>query len=84
MIQRLTLPYQTMKLNRQRMEQLRSTKGGYTKALTEALGVPWPLVKGWKTQIESSNRSIIEEEFSKLLKIKDVMCPKKSRNRKTE
>lgn len=70
-----------IRLNRETMESLRSEKGGYTKALTDALGVPYPLEKGWKTGIEFSGRTVTQEEYDKLLILKDIKCEKKKRGR---
>lgn len=35
-------------LTNEMLESLRTEKGGYTQATTEALGVAWPLQSGWK------------------------------------
>lgn len=33
------------------MDQLRTDAGGYTRAVTAALGVSWPLTTGWKRRL---------------------------------
>ena len=39
-------------LNDTNLEALRSSKFGFTKALTDELNVPYPLVKGWLNELK--------------------------------
>lgn len=68
-----------IRLDHRTMETLQSEAGGYTKALTSALGVPWPLPKGWRAEIERSGTTVTLEEYDKLLILKDIKCKKKKR-----
>lgn len=38
----------------ERIEALRSPRGGWTKAALAELGVPWPPPKGWKKALETA------------------------------
>lgn len=38
-------------LTMQEIESQRSSKGGYTRKIVTAWGVPWPLVSGWKQRL---------------------------------
>lgn len=36
---------------KEKLELLKTSKGGYTKEALKSLGVSWPPKKGWKTEL---------------------------------
>jgi hypothetical protein len=54
---------ETITLNDTNLEALRSSKFGFTKALTDELGVPYPLVKGWLNDLKEKKIKVTLEYY---------------------
>lgn len=57
----------TLTLDEERLNLLKTPRGGYTKPLAAALGLEWPLTKGWKSSLIAEGRQITEARFNILL-----------------
>ena len=51
------------------IEQGKTKNGGYTKKQLEILGVQWPPVKGWKTNIKKNPIIISKEKLNEFLEL---------------
>lgn len=69
-----------MKLTKQSIEALRSENGGYSRAISDALGVAWPLVQGWKEKLIAEHREIPDDQYAKLLEVKNAHLTKKPKD----
>lgn len=49
------------------LEQIKTPRGGYTRAQLDFLGVSWPPQKGWKKKLEETKGGITREMKIKLL-----------------
>lgn len=58
-----------MKLTEELIEAGRSLNGGWSRAQTSCLGVPWPLEHGWKKDMIGVEVS--ESDYARFLALKD-------------
>ena len=63
-----------MKLTQYLIEQGRSAKGGWNRAQTDMLGVPWPLETGWKAKLDGVE--IGERTYARFLALKNTHLSK--------
>jgi len=59
-----------MRLTTKNIESLQSDKGGMMRHITEELGIPSPLPKGWKYMLIGKEVSL--EDYSKLLSLRNT------------
>lgn len=53
-----------------------STNGGWSRAQTECLGVPWPLLSGWKVALVGT--WVTEAQYLRFLALRDVHLKRSS------
>jgi hypothetical protein len=53
-------------LTEEMIESLRTPRGGFNRATTDALGISWPLVSGWKKSLIGT--SISDRRWREALK----------------
>ena len=61
-----------MILDLENLKKLGTNSSGFTKALTDKLGVNRPLKKGWFKKLAKQNKVITKEEFNQLVLLSTV------------
>ena len=57
----------TFKITKEWIDNNKTVNGGYTSRQAKALGLNWPLVKGWKKSLVGANITLIQKiEFEVL------------------
>ena len=55
--------------------ELRTDAGGWTKATTDLLGVPWPLRHGWKAALLAKGLEVTPEYWALLMEARETIAP---------
>ena len=66
-------------INKEVMNSFESNKGGYTRALTNGLSIPYPLKQGWKKTLIKEQREISLVQFNKLQYLSNIYAKEAKR-----
>ena len=66
-----------MKLDHETLESLRTSKRGFTKALTDELGIEYPYKPKWLRDLKKENRPITTAYYLYLKELSQIVKKKK-------
>lgn len=68
-----------MKLTYEDTSMFETPKGGFKRASLEAVGVPWPPEKGWRSKLVG--KEVDEADFLRAIEISEAPTTKKNKKR---
>jgi len=69
----VVLNHQMIFIDYELLESLRTDKGGFTKALTDELGVDYPYKKGWKSKLINEDRAVGNKYLMRLIQLSKTL-----------